>query len=125
MCYQFAAIVLGPILVAQGIWVRRVTPRLPEPAGARHGVEGAGKSLRLLIVGDSAAAGAGAESQESALSGRLATMLAPHFHLSWRLIAKTGHKVQDVLNHIESASPEVLMWPLSQLASMTSQAALH
>ncbi len=106
MDYQFVAVGLSPVLLAQGIYVRLVTPRLPEPAGVRHGVEGAGKSLRLLIVGDSAAAGVGAESQVSALSGRLASMLAPHFHLSWWLIAKTGHKVRDVLNSIESVSQE-------------------
>ncbi len=106
MGYQFATIGLGPILLAQGIYVRRVTPRLPEPTGVRHGVEGVGKSLRLLVVGDSAAAGVGADNQVSALSGQLVSALAPHFHLSWRLIAKTGHRVQDVLNHIESAHQE-------------------
>lgn len=106
MGYQFAAIGLGPILLVQGIYVRRVTPRLPEPTGVRCGVKGAGKPLRLLVVGDSAAAGVGADSQSSALSGQLASALAPHFHVSWRLIARTGHRVQDVLNHIESTRRE-------------------
>jgi len=106
MGYQFAAIGLGPILLAQGIYVHRVTPRLPEPTGVRCGVEGAGKSLRLLVMGDSAAAGVGADSQSSALAGQLVSALAPHFYLSWRLMARTGHRVLDVLNHIESADQE-------------------
>ena len=106
MGYQFAAIGLGPILFAQGLYVRWVTPRLPEPAGVRCGMGGAGKSLRLLVVGDSAAAGVGADSQSSALSGQLVSALAPHFCLSWRLLARTGYKVQDVLDHLESAHPE-------------------
>lgn len=106
MGYKFAAIGLGPILLVQGIYVRRTTPRLPEPTGVRYGVEGAGKPLRLLIVGDSAAAGVGADSQSSALSGQLVSELAPHFCLSWRLIARTGDKIHDVLNHIDSAHQE-------------------
>ncbi len=106
MSYPFAAIGLAPILLAQGIYVSWVTPRLPEPTGVRYGAEGAGKSLRLVIVGDSAAAGVGADCQSSALSGQLVSSLAPHFCVSWRLIAKTGHKIQDVINHIESAHQE-------------------
>lgn len=106
MDYRLAGIVLGPVLLAQGLYVRAVTPRLPEPPGPRDGVDGAGNPLRLLIVGDSAAAGVGAESQEAALSGRLASLLAPHFRVSWKLMARTGHKVRDVLNHIESGSGE-------------------
>ena len=106
MNYQFAAIGLGPLILAQGIYVRLVTPRLPEPKGTRHGIAGSGEPLRLLIAGDSAAAGVGAESQASALSGRLVSLLAPHFHLSWRLIARTGDKTRDVLDHIESMDQE-------------------
>ncbi len=106
MNYQFAAIGLGPLLLAQGIYVRLVTPRLPEPEGARFGVAGAGDSLRVLITGDSAAAGVGTESQASALSGRLVSLLAPSFQVSWKLMARTGDKTQDVLDHIESAPQE-------------------
>lgn len=106
MSYQLAAIGLAPVLLAQGRYVRRVTPKLPEPTGERHGMEGAGGRLRLLVVGDSSAAGVGAETQALALSGQLASTLAQHFHLSWRLIAKTGHDVQSVLGSIESAPQE-------------------
>lgn len=83
-----------------------MTPRLAEPPGPRCGTQGEGESLRLLVVGDSSAAGVGAETQGSALSGQLATRLARHFHLSWRLIAKTGDDVEDVLGRIESAPQE-------------------
>jgi len=106
MNYQFAAIGLGPLLLAQGIYVRLVTPRLPEPEGARFGVAGAGEPLRLLITGDSAAAGVGAENQASALSGRLVSLLAPSFQVSWKLTARTGDKTRDVLEHIESMDQE-------------------
>jgi len=106
MSYKFAAIGLSPVLLAQGRYVRRVTPKLPEPTGERHGTEGDGERLRLLIVGDSSAAGVGAETQASALSGQLASTLAQHFHLSWRLIAKAGRDVRSVLGSIDAAPQE-------------------
>lgn len=106
MDYRIAAIVLAPILLVQAMHVRRVTPRLAEPPGPRGGSEGEGKSLRVLIVGDSSAAGVGAETQSSALSGQLAARLTQHFQLSWRLVARTGDGVRDVLAHIESVPRE-------------------
>jgi lysophospholipase L1-like esterase len=106
MSHEFAAICLAPILLAQGRHVRRVTPKLPEPTGERHGTQGAGARLRLLIVGDSSAAGVGVATQASALSGQLVSILAQHFHLSWRLIAKAGLNVQGVLDSVESVSQE-------------------
>lgn len=81
---------LGPLLWLQGRHVRRVTPRLPEPPGARAGQSGCGPALRLLIAGDSAAAGVGAASQHDALSGQLLRHLSPHFCVEWRLLATTG-----------------------------------
>lgn len=56
MRHQLAALALAPVLIAQGLQVRRVTPRLPEPPGPRSGTAGGGPPLRLLIAGDSAAA---------------------------------------------------------------------
>ena len=82
--------VLGPLLWLQGKYVRRVTPQLPEPTGAREGTTGQGPTLRLLIAGDSAAAGVGASSQDEALCGRLVGYLRPHFTVEWRLVAVNG-----------------------------------
>jgi len=81
---------LGPLLWLQGKYVRLVTPQLPEPPGAREGTTGQGPELRLLIAGDSAAAGVGASSQDEALSGRLVDYLRPHCTVKWRLVAVNG-----------------------------------
>ncbi|MBW4708684.1 SGNH/GDSL hydrolase family protein [Roseobacter sp. YSTF-M11] len=80
----------APVLVAQALYVIARTPRLPEPEGHRTGEAGQGRPLRLLIVGDSSAAGVGADQQEDALSGQLVAPLAAEFCVSWRLIAQTG-----------------------------------
>jgi lysophospholipase L1-like esterase len=106
MGHQIAAIGLGPVLFLQGGYVRRVTPRLPEPPGLRHGIAGVGSSLRLLIVGDSAAAGVGASTQDEALSGQLVAALAPNFRVSWKLIATTGFNTQEALESLKKVPPE-------------------
>jgi hypothetical protein len=59
MGYHLVTATLGPLLLLQGRHVRRVTPRLAEAVGPRDGTAGNGPPLRLLIVGDSAAAGVG------------------------------------------------------------------
>lgn len=99
---QLALVSLGPLLLLQGLYVRRTTPRLPEPEGARDGQTGTGPALRLMILGDSAAAGVGAASQSEALTGHLTQALAPHFSLSWQLHAQTGRTTAETLEYLES-----------------------
>ncbi len=100
MRHTLATIGLGPLLLLQGHHVRRVTPRLPEAAGERQGEIGQGPPLRLLIAGDSAAAGVGAELQAQALSGQLAQLLAADFRVSWTLAATTGHTTTQALQRL-------------------------
>ncbi|MEE9913915.1 MAG: SGNH/GDSL hydrolase family protein [Deltaproteobacteria bacterium] len=107
MGYQVASIGLVPLIIAQGLYVRRITPRLPEPEGSRSGLDGSGSPLRLLILGDSAAAGVGVSTQNEALSGRLVSALGSDFRVSWTLMAQTGHTAKAVLAALETASPEV------------------
>jgi lysophospholipase L1-like esterase len=106
MGYLFATLGLGPVLIAQALRVRRDVVRLDEPPGARSGSEGAGAPLRLLIAGDSAAAGVGAPTQQEALSGQLVAQLRPAFRVDWKLIAQTGHTVRDVIEQLRALSPE-------------------
>ena len=97
-----ATIALGPVLLAQGRRVRRTVPVLPEPDGPREGEAGSGKPLRLLILGDSAAAGVGTRTQDDALSGQLAVSLAPTFRLRWKLLAFTGATTADMLQRLRA-----------------------
>lgn len=100
MRHLIATLALAPILLAQGRHVRRTVPELPEPDGLRTGVAGSGPLLRLLVVGDSAAAGVGAPTQDEALSGQIAVSLAPTFCLHWTLLAFTGATTADMLDRL-------------------------
>lgn len=106
MKHQLAAIGLAPLWIPQALYVRSITPRLPEPQGERFGTHGSGPAIRLLILGDSAAAGVGVATQSQALSGQLVSALGSDFQVSWKLIAKTGHKAKDVLTTLETLVPE-------------------
>ena len=100
MGYQLAGLALGPLLYLQGKAVRRRVPRLPEPPGPRSGSDGNGPPLRLLILGDSAAAGVGAAHQHEALSGRLVEALAAEFTVDWQLFARTGATTASTLERL-------------------------
>src|ERR1700761_2702487 len=103
---------LGPILLLQARWLRRTALRLPEAAGPRNGIEGEGECdsltapLRILIVGDSSAAGVGVSSQAEALAQPVAKLLAIRTGrpVIWQLVAKSGintREALDLLTHSE------------------------
>lgn len=103
---NLAAIGLAPLLIAQALYVRAVTPRLPEPAGDRSGIHGSGPAVSLLILGDSAAAGVGVATQGEALSGQLVSALSADFRVSWKLVAQTGRRAKDIVAELETLLPE-------------------
>lgn len=94
-----------PVLVTQGPFIKFRTPRLQEPKGPREGVTGQGPDLRLLILGDSSAAGVGVPSQSQALAGRLAFGLEPYVRLDWRLVARCGDTTPMALRRVKAAQP--------------------
>ncbi|MDE4132368.1 SGNH/GDSL hydrolase family protein [Phaeobacter sp. QD34_3] len=97
---QILRLPLLPLLIAQGLTVRRKALRLPEPEGPRQGQAGTGPSLRLLIAGDSSAAGVGVAHQDQALAGQLVSRLASRWQVHWRLEATTGHATADTLRRL-------------------------
>jgi len=95
---QAYKLALLPVLIAQGRRVRDNALRLPEAAGERHGVAGRGRvALRVLIVGDSSAAGVGVGTQDEAFAGQLAQSLAERTGaaVGWQLVATSGHTAAD------------------------------
>ncbi len=112
-------LLLAPVYLYQGRKVKRDTVRLPEPDGDRHGllklhsensdgVTAANlQTLSLMVVGDSAAAGVGSETQQQALAGNLIPALQqqPAIHsqfneISWSLQATTGYTSFDILRRL-------------------------
>ena len=107
MRHAFATAALAPLLLWQGRHVRRVTPRLPEAEGPREGSVGQGPPLRLLVLGDSAAAGVGVSCQDEALTGRLLSELASRYTVHWRLLAHTGDDLAQVAQRLPAWAGEV------------------
>lgn len=102
MLHYFRTMALGPILLAQGAWVRLSVPQLPEPPGDRVGTAGRGPLLRLLVTGDSAAAGVGAAHQDEALLGQIVTRLQDRYRVSWSLQAGSGDTTADTLERLDA-----------------------
>ena len=96
----FARIVLLPLLLVQGLIVRARALALPEAAGPRHGSLGHGPKLRVLMVGDSSAAGVGADTQDNALIGHVTRNLAATHRVDWTLFAKTGATTASTLDRL-------------------------
>lgn len=99
--YQLARRLLAPVLLAQGRHVRQIALALPEAAGLREGVSGTGLPLRLVVLGDSAAAGVGVATQEEALLGQVVAPLAQSYQVQWQLFARTGATTAGTLKHLQ------------------------
>ena len=94
---------LGPVLWLQGRHVRRITPRMPEPPGRRAGTAGRGSLVRLLVAGDSGAAGVGAATQDQALAGHLVRQLSRHHTVEWCVLAANGLDSPGLLKLLQDA----------------------
>ena len=100
---SFFMSVLWPVLWLQAAHVRRVTPRMPEPPGSRAGTAGYGPPLRLLVAGDSGAAGVGAPTLEQALCGQLVRCLGAHHTVEWCVLAVNGLNSAGLLQLLQDA----------------------
>ena len=92
-------LMLSPLLIAQAVGTRKRAPVLPEAAGPREGRVGAGgAALRLLITGDSSAAGVGVAHQDEAFTGHFIRALHKRSgrRLRWRLLARSGLTTRQV-----------------------------
>jgi lysophospholipase L1-like esterase len=86
-----------PVLLAQGWWVRRVTPRLPGATGPVEGrLDGAVSALDLVVMGESPVAGIGAPTHHEAITGQTALALhqATGQTVRWLALGLSGATVQ-------------------------------
>ncbi|MBT8446804.1 MAG: SGNH/GDSL hydrolase family protein, partial [Gammaproteobacteria bacterium] len=100
MLHHLASLPLAPLLMLQGRRVRASLLQLPEADGPRRGVSGSGPPLKLMIVGDSSAAGVGAAHQDEALLGRTVAALAQRYEVDYRLVATSGARTELILRRL-------------------------
>lgn len=89
----------APVLIAQGTRLRRDTPRLPDAAQPWQGTLPGPDPMRLLVIGDSTAAGVGAPTQLDALPGNLARELQARSGrgVAWRAVGENGATSRDLI----------------------------
>jgi lysophospholipase L1-like esterase len=87
------SLLLSPVWLPQALYVRKTALRLPEALGPVEGeIAGAAEPLSLVVLGESTAAGVGAQNHEEALAGRLGEAVARNTgrRVAWQAIGKTG-----------------------------------
>ncbi len=104
---RVVAVLLSPIVLPQARRAKRVIPRLPDAAQPWTGVVAGDDPLSILVLGDSTAAGVGADTQEDALPGNLARILSAEWErgVRWQAMGENGATTQDiVLRYLEDAT---------------------
>ncbi|MAQ93347.1 MAG: lipase [Rhodothermaceae bacterium] len=96
---------LAPVLLVQGKRMFARMPRLDAPASLAPGPRGEGPRLHLLVVGDSSAAGYGADRQEDALLGQLVARLAASRTVTWTHFARFGSTVPKTAAFVAKQPP--------------------
>ncbi|MDP2732159.1 MAG: SGNH/GDSL hydrolase family protein [Hoeflea sp.] len=94
---------LLPVALIKGLGVRRISPRLPPPGGRPRGQISEGPAeIRLLVLGDSSAAGVGAANIEDTLGPQLAARLheATGKPVSWRNAGANSAIAAQVRDHV-------------------------
>ena len=106
---NLAMALLAPLLLVQARQAVRRAPRLPAASGPVHGVAGHGTpARRLLVIGESTAAGVGASTHAQALPGLLAAELSGHLGgtVTWLARGKGGATARRVLAELVPAGLE-------------------
>ncbi len=103
---RFIAFVLAPLLFPQSRVVLSHLPLLPEAKGKRYGAIVGPDPVRLLILGDSTAAGVGVERHSDGLPGVLSRKLAATLGrgVAWQVHARSGATTGQLRSHFLPAA---------------------
>lgn len=99
----------APFLYLQGQYTRRKIGRLPDAQGETAGRFGGGENaVKLLVIGESTAAGVGARTHEAALAGQFARFLSRKIGktVNWNVIGKSGITVRETINELVPKIPD-------------------
>ena len=100
---------LFPWLWLQGIYLKKVVLRLPTPADAPFGVlQGSGRKLEILGLGESPMAGVGIAKHSETLTGLTAVRLNQLMdrQVNWKVMAQNGLTINN-LNQLIEEEPSV------------------
>lgn len=94
---------LLPVLLPQGVYTRRVVPRLEEATGRNRGtIAGVGDPFKLVMLGESTVAGVGAGTYGQSLAAQTATSFNQHTGrtVQWHAIGQNGIRAAQVRTHL-------------------------
>jgi lysophospholipase L1-like esterase len=96
---RLALVPVAPVVFVQARRLRRTTPLLPDAALPWSGSVAGADPIRLLVLGDSTAAGVGADTQADALPGSLAAELSTRLGrgVRWRAVGENGATTRDLV----------------------------
>ena len=97
---------LFPVLLYQGKKARRTTPRLSEAGGAPCGQYGGGNpARRVLVIGESTAAGVGVETHDQGLASQLAREIHERTGqtIAWHTFGVNGIRLGALIHKLEAA----------------------
>lgn len=104
-----ALLPFAPFLYLQSQYVRRKVGRLPDASGETKGKFGAEKAaVKLLVIGESTAAGVGARTHETALAGQFARFLSAKIgkSIEWQVIGRSGITVKETIHELVPKIPD-------------------
>ncbi|MGF2734568.1 SGNH/GDSL hydrolase family protein [Marinobacter sp. DUT-1] len=97
---------LFPVLLYQGKRARRETPRLPEAKGSPGGQYGKGTPVfRVLVIGESTAAGVGVSTHDQGLASQLALQLYERSGqtIAWHTFGVNGIRLGELNSKLANA----------------------
>ena len=97
---------LFPVLLYQGKQARRTPPRLPEAGGSPCGQYGDGApARRVLVIGESTAAGVGVETHDQGLASQLAREIHERTGqtIAWHTFGVNGIRLGALIHTLETA----------------------
>lgn len=101
---------VSPFLYLQGQYTRRKVGLLPDAAGEKTGITGNGadRTAKLLVIGESTVAGLGARTHREALTGRFAEGLAKRLRrpVEWAVIGKNGVTARRTIDELVPLMPD-------------------
>lgn len=98
----------APFIYLQSLYVRRKVGRLPDARGATAGKFGTNEDfVKLLVIGESTAAGMGARTHETALAGQFARFLSAKLGkaVDWHVIGRSGITVAETIRELVPKIP--------------------